>query len=193
MDNDITYDGAYEFANKANDEVTTIDWNGMKISVKKYIDIYNMISIVKNASSLCFSEDSGEYMPELVDFATKMLVVDTYTNINKCIDVVKKYDVICRTDLFDIVSSVIDESQLACIFDGVSKRVRYTADGMVSSMQSAIKQINGVSEKIGAIFENVSTEDFSKAVTGIASGEIDESKIISAYIDEKRRGGDKLS
>ena len=72
-----------------NEEV--LEWNGLEITIKKTLSFSDMMKFVDSVAKSCFVQGSGDYAPEIFDFALRSNVLDTYANFTMPRDLEKQY------------------------------------------------------------------------------------------------------
>ena len=77
-------------ANVTDNVPTVVEWNGLSISVTKRLGLRQVLAFIDEVVNGCFSEESGEYMPEVVDFAIRCNVLTRYANFTLPTDVEEK-------------------------------------------------------------------------------------------------------
>ena len=178
-----------KIAEKESSERTTVDWNGVEISVKKTVSLDDMMSVVLGVVGSCFDED-GNYIPEVVDIIEKHNVIKWYTDIDVPNDINESFDLIYRTDLYQIVIGKIDQTQLATIHKAIREKIEYLvnvrADAVSNKCIELIGELSKVSDGLSTLFGDLKPEDMTNMIGAITGGKFDEEKLIKAYMKEKK-------
>ena len=163
-------------------------WFDIEVKVKKTLDLADMMAFVHDASEMCFSE-SGEFMPEVFDFAIKSNILTRYANFSLP-DAEHSYRLIYGTDAVDMVCSHINEEQITEIINAVNSRIRYACNAGVAAIRHEISNfisaIDGMQDKMSDVFKNVSSEDVHKLIEATAGNRFDEEKLVAAYMSQSK-------
>lgn len=172
-------------------ETKIINWNGAEISVKPMLSIEEMAEFVSQVVSGYFAGEDDAYSPEFGDFAKKYGIITYYTNIILPSSTAKQYDLITRaSSLIDEIIAVIDVSQFNAISLAIIDKVNLINKMNLNEFQNKTKILfdklseleNGLSE----IFAGISNDDISSFIKAISEGQIDEEKLMNAYLKQKR-------
>ena len=174
---------------KSINNQTTIVWNGIEIDVQKQVSLATMKKIIGIVSGSCFSEDGG-YMPENVDIAFRIAVIDAYTNITLPSNTEKVYLLLYGTDLYDtIIDNVnhlqIDEMEYS-IDKVISFIVRSNIDNAAKKVDEMYRAIEEFGNNLSNVFDGLDTDELRSIVKSIADNGVDERKIVEAYLDKKQ-------
>lgn len=178
-------------ANKKEYGVTTVDWNGMRVIIKRLIPLDDMVSMVENVVNSCFQGPENIFMPQYMDFAIRSNVIDLYTNIALPDNYDDQYEIAYGTDIVETILANIDSSQFKDILRSINHKVDKKIDERVSmvdiGLSEAISKVNAIAEEVSKLFGDVTNEDIKKVVSAITSGKIDEQKLMAAYTDAHKK------
>lgn len=185
----ITIDAFEKAAGKA-DNIFKLTWRGIDINIKKHISYEELVVASAAIADSCFTED-GSYIPEALDVALRLTVIALYTNLTIPASLEKRYEMACFSGVADDVIRVIDRRQFTMLENCAKERIRVRADAAVDSV---IRQANDVSNAIvelrdkfdrefSSLLGNVTPEEMSAVIRGVASQEMDEEKVVKAYMD----------
>ena len=191
MDKKVTYETIREAMNDHCPQVEILDWYGVEITVQKIVPFLTMKEIVEDVAGACFNDDTGEYMPELMDIALRICVIDAYTDIVLPGDPEEQNRILYGTGLWSGISELIDEDQFSAIELAISRRVKARLDtnraefehelnAMTNALSEAGKQIND-------LFAGVNADDLQKLVTALGEHGVDEEKIVQAVVAEQNK------
>lgn len=168
--------------------VHKIEWRGMEIEIREGISLQEVTILVEGVVRACFDEDDN-YRPEVQPFILKDLTIGVFTNIALPSDSNKRYAIIRDTDLFQTVVEYINEEQFYCIKDAIDKRIQYRCQMNISTLSSQVNEVvstlSDLSKQIDSMFSSVTSEDLQRLVGAMSNGEIDATKLMSAYLEEK--------
>ena len=169
-------------------QVSTLEWNGIEIEVRRNIGMGDACAFVDFMRKACFSDD-GEYLPEAKEPAFRALVVRLYTNITMPSNAAKQYDILMHTDLVPQIVSRIDGAQLGLIIQAIDEKIEYACksniDFVKKQMTDASKAIETLLSDVSSVFSGVSQDDIAKLASAMANGGLDEQKLMQAYLEQK--------
>lgn len=125
--------------------ITVRGFEDQPIAVQKTLSLQQALAFIKNTVSMVVDTETGEYMPEVCDFALKLNVILSYADIAIPKDLEKAYKVVYESNLYDSVMDVINSEQYYILEDAVSDRVQYLRDMLVSG---AAIQVNEMIKKM---------------------------------------------
>ena len=148
-------------------------------------DALEFISEVVNA---CFSEDSLTYVPTAKDVAIRIMVIRKYTNISLPESYEDMYDLLYRSDIVSAVAEEINRSQFMTILQSIDENIDYIKSTNVSfankQLDSAGDKLEELINTVSGLFEGVSSGDVKSLVSSIATGGINENKLVEAVIKQ---------
>ena len=137
-----------------NKETATIPLDGAEgvdIVVQKTISLQEMMQFVVDVVASCVDEAAGTYRPEVLPFAIKAHVLESYTNLALPADAKKQYDLVYNTKVVEQVVEQIDPVQYYEILDAVSSRVAYATRKMGNL---ATEKVNELLVRMEAFADN---------------------------------------
>lgn len=165
----------------------SVDWHGVQVTVKRSLKLDEVIQFVRKTVQSCFATDTGEYLPEVEEFAIRSNVLEMYANFNMPANVGHQYDLVMNTDAYDCVVSFINQEQLSCIIKSIEKKIAYIID--TKSSEIALKlsdlttQYEDAVNKINDLFSGVTREDVSNIAKAMSSGDFSYDAIAKAYMN----------
>lgn len=165
--------------------VSEIDWHGVEVTLQNTLSLEDMLSFIENVVRSCFGEGSGEYEPGAKDFAIRTMVLEKYANFSMPLSLDLQYDLLYRTDAFEVVLSYINAEQFRVIIDAIDEKIEYMKQANISSFK---KQMNAFTETLESFekqMEQFSAEDVSNLIGALSDSKIDEGKLVEAYIKNK--------
>ena len=193
MSEDIKFEKRVNFSDiedavrdSAQNEVT-VDFNGVEIRVLKTVGLTQLMQMTKYVSGICFDGDTGEYLPELRDFAIRSSVVMWYTDIELPDDVFEQYDILYASPLFDCILESIDESQFLEFVAAVEKKLEYIASISVDSSRKKLDEIVNTFSELSSLLEDlfggISSDEINNIAEAISNGAFDENKLVEAIVN----------
>lgn len=176
-----------EFINGENEKV--INWRNVDIVVTDTLNLVDAMSFVDEIVDLCFSDD-GEYRAELKSFVIDRAVLKFYTNIDIDFNMEDCYSFVCRTDICQSVYENINKLQMESLIHAAEEKINLRAKANIEMLNKNLNELiydfHGMQDKMLSLFENVNTDDISNLVKAISNSELDESKIVKAYIEQSK-------
>lgn len=168
----------------------TVDWHGIEVEVKKILPLKDMIVFVEEIVDACFSKD-GTFLPQTEKFAIRSGILTHYAGFAMPESLEKQYDMVMKTDAVEAVSAYIDETQLEDIIDAAERKIDFLCDSnaltIKAEAEKVVAQFHSLGEQMEAVFSGMTADDIQRIVeTAGKLGEVDEGKIVEAYIDKKR-------
>lgn len=177
-----------------NNNIETFEWYGADIIIKHSIGLSDVLEFVNNVVESCFGE-SGNFIPEVMDFAIKGNILTKYANLTMPENLEHRYDLIYQTDIVDEVCKRINRAQLQEVISSISKKIDYLCSVNASVVQQKLNELviafEGMQKQTASLFDNVSNEDIEKLIGAVSGGSISEEKIVEAYMKHKNDGADK--
>lgn len=167
-----------------------LEWNGVQISVKESLRLDEMLGFMKQYAARCFSED-GEYLPEMRIAAFRITTLEYFTDAVLPEDIHQAFDLAMMTDLYESVTAKINPDYFTFICDAASEKVEYladlNADALRRKVDEAVTAVTELVGKIGDLFADVEKEDMKTLASAMATGKLDEGKMIKAYMKEQAK------
>lgn len=170
----------------ANDEnYATVDWKGTKFCVKTILSLEEMMGFVHGVVTSCFAEDTGEYLPEVKEFAIRCSVLEDYGNIKLPDDLNEKYALVYRTGIVDCIAGSVDSTQLEDILNAIDEKVEHIAQSNIEAlnkkMAEVVAKFESLEANISKVFSAVDADTVTKVASAVASGTFDEKKLVQAF------------
>ena len=185
----VPFETMREIINDRAVDVDTIEFYGAEIAVKRMIPYEDYCSAVNYIVECCYSEDDGEYMPEIREFATRVVIARYYTDLELPADAEELYAMMFKTDLMDLVYSRINESQLAELHRAVAKRcdVRNNANraAFEKELRDALNEMEALAQGVAAVFDGLNESEMHGIVKALSSGKLDEEKLAAAVVNAR--------
>lgn len=136
---------------KMNSTIKTIVINEQEIEIKQYLPINEKLRLIGDVISQA-ADDNNFSNPIKLEVFTKLEIIFAYTNLSftekQKEDLVKLYDILESNNIFNQILSMIDESELEFICDGVEKcseaiyTYRNSAMGIIDSITGDYGTLN---------------------------------------------------
>ena len=178
---------AFERVAKENfPETTTIDWHGINVTINHTISLAQMLEFSIEIVEVCFTE-SGDFMPEVLDFIVKAGVLTRYANFTLPENAEKQYWLVYNTDAVKVVTEHINREQLNEIISAANMKISYLCNSDVVAIRAKITELfEGLAtlqEQTGDAFGGLSNDDVQRLIAASQVAEtLSEEKIVEAYI-----------
>ena len=164
-------------------------WYEIDVSIKHHLSAIETLQFVKEVVDGCFLED-GTYVPELRDFYQRTAILEYYTDLDLPDNAQRQYDIVYGTDVCDFVMSYIDASHFKQMSMAIDTKIQYQLDVCAKDIQSkfngVLQELDSLGDQFEALFKNISPSDIQNVVDAIGNNGVDESKIVSAYMEQLR-------
>ena len=171
------------------DNTITEQWCDIDVRIKKTLSFTEMMEFVNDVVLSCFQEDCG-FVPEVMDFAIKSNILSKYANFSLPDNLEHRYEIIYKTDAVEMVCGKINNTQLNEIVSSIKNKVKFLCDSnalmIKRQVNDLISAFNNLQERTAGMFDGVSSEDIAKLADVLSSGELDENKIVEAYINHTK-------
>lgn len=172
----------------SKDNVVFIPLDGVEdvnIEITKSISLQNMIEFVENVAESCVDMESGEYTPQVRDFAIKRELLTKYANFTMPNNIEKQYEFIYGSNVVDVVLQNINQLQFQEIVSSIDRKVKFMLDCVTSiSASNTVKLLNkldSIAEQNTAMFDSLQGEDIASVFSNInAIANMDEEKLARA-------------
>lgn len=171
------------------------NWNGLEIRLHPTLTLEESLKFVHEVVYSCFERGTGEYLPEIRDFAMKCSVLERYANIELPEDAADKYDLVYNTDLYEFVSEKINLTQFFELEEAIDRKVNRLADNksieMEKRLDEALNTIEEALKSLSDVFGAVDKDDVAKLTKVLSDGAFDEKKLVEAFIEVANGNGNK--
>lgn len=168
-----------------------IDWNGLKVTVTPVIGLKEMMEFVNNVVESCFSS-SGEYCPEIMDFAIACNVLTKYADFELPEDLEERYAMVCGTDAVSVVCERANREQLDSMLEAIRRRLEYRCNTGISMIEGRLNDLIAAFDKVGKLmsdaFSGVSADDVKRLIGAIGNGRLDEKAVVDAFLEHGNDG-----
>lgn len=179
-----------EIVKNISEQTAEFEWNDMNVVVNRVLPMKDMMEFVDYVTKTCFSDD-GEYLPEVKDFAIKSCLLEMYANFDLPTDLPTRYAVIYNSDIVDAVLNCIEGRQFGEIVNAIEQKIANLAQANVQMVYAQMNHINdefeNLQNNIAALFTGVSQDDLKKLVNAVSNGNIDEGKVVQAFVSQKKK------
>lgn len=181
---------AFEKAVKENyPQTETVEWNGLEIEIKRTLSFGEMLAFVDSVTKSCFGGEDEVYQPQMKDFAIRGALVELYTNLTLPSDLNKIYELLYSCDIISVIMPYINKSQFNTIVAAAEDRIAHTVKANIASLEKQIDdmygKLNNMEEQLASIFSGIGADDLKNIIGAISNGELDEEKLVKAYMDNQ--------
>lgn len=97
----------------------TLMWHGHAVTVRYLIPLIEVTQFINSVMNSCYDKEHDLFMPDMMDFAFRVNVVSRYASVELPGDINKQYSVLYNTDIFDVIVSNVNSSQIKSIRDSI--------------------------------------------------------------------------
>jgi len=166
------------------EDVTPIDICGKEVLVKSGLGLTETIGFVDSVASTVVDEETGDYHPELFDFAFGAMLLMYYTNIALPEDSGVQFELVCHTDLCFEVRKHLDIEQLDSLRAAAELKVahllRCAENTFASKMTELLASFAQLREMTQDVFSNIGGADLKAMVDNLAC--MDEAALAHAVL-----------
>lgn len=163
----------------------------IELNIHHTLTLDEAMSYIHGVVASCFDDETGEYLPELQAFASRVYFVKCYGGAEIPEDNSERYRIAYDAGLFETIYKQINADQFKEINDAINRKVEHIADSKISILQMGINknlsELTAIGEKLNGLFEGVDTESMNKMIHAFGDNEFSAEKIVEAY---KKNGKD---
>lgn len=172
---------------KNQEEVETVQWNGLEVVIKKTLSMDDMLNFVDSVVQSCFDAQTGEYRPEAKDFAMRVNIMTRYANFALPErNVAHQYDIAVRSGVTDMILSHINSAQFYEMVRAIDSKIEHKASAniqvLTKKFDDVVTEFENLQEKMSSMFNGVSSADLQKLAESLANGNFSEEKIVEAMM-----------
>lgn len=164
--------------------------NGAVLEYQTMLALDEMLDFVSMVVDSCVDASTGEYTPEVFDFAIREAVLTHYANVEMPSGLKDRYAFLYSTNLFDIVMESVNMRQFNDIIRAINKKLEYVLGVITSSAASKIYEIlesvGNFTKAINETFEEISPEDMNNVLKNISKLEDAPIEDIAASLISKK-------
>lgn len=176
--------GAFEkVMNEQFSDVIEAEWRGLTLSINKTLPLKDALSIIEDVVASVFDSVTGEYRPEVADFALRIRVLEKYAGFTLPSSIEAKYDLVYKTDAVAFVIERINQEQYRDIVNAINEKKKYLSETNIQALKKKSEEFVSLLEGFTEQIASFSSEDMTKLIGAISGSKIDEDKLIRAYID----------
>ena len=167
----------------------TIVWHGQDLVIKHSLSFTEMLKFVDSVVKSCFLQDTGDFTPEIKEFAIRSNLVDMYTNISLPDPLDHQYQLLYQTDIIDTIEENIDEEQYFGMVRAINDKLDHLAKARIEMLQrkldDAVTSVSGIVSSFESLISGLEAGDLKKFVDAVNDkGFVDEEKIVHLITDK---------
>ena len=171
---------------KEVEDTVNVDYCGENLVVKKFLSFTDMVKFVNEVVAGCFDDDNGMYLPEVKTFLAQLNTVLYYSNVRLPEDIKHRYDILTKTDIVEIITSVVDRSQyqmmIRAIEEKIDYRVRTNEQFFNNKLHTAMSTVETLLNNIKEYFGGITPDDMKNLMSSLVETKFDEAKLVDAYV-----------
>lgn len=170
---DYVPNGSSPCVDDEHTENVTDSANAVRLNIKYSIGAKKISEISQTVANSVFDEDTGDFIPEYVDFLINVQILEEYAYFRIPRDLEQVYRFIAETDVVDFVKSKINQEELGAIHNGVFRRLEYMKQIYLAEAQNGVARITSkleeIADNIARNFKNVDVERLISVAEKISS------------------------
>lgn len=171
----------------SSQEITT-EWHGIEMVIKRCLSLEEMMTFVNDVVSSCFEEKTGEYIPEIKDFAIRCSIMESYAGFVLPKDVSEKYSLIYNSDIIPFIVQNVEQNQFNAMLSSIDEKIKHCAQNNIEAINKQINELiagfSTIEQNLSNIFGGIDNETISKIAGAIAGGSFDEKKLVDAFKEQ---------
>jgi hypothetical protein len=156
---DGDYDQIEQDTEAISEDSETAPITSAKMYIKYSVGAKKVSEISQTVANAVFDSETGEYIPEYVDFLINVQILEEYAYFRIPRKLEQVYRFISETDVVDFVKSKINQEEIAAIHNGVYRRIEYMKQNYIALRES---EVNKILAQVETLIENIS-QNFSDA------------------------------
>ena len=166
------------------EECIAVDICGKEVLAKPCLGLAETIGFVDSVASTVIDSETGDYHPELFDFAFDAMLLMYFTNIALPANSEEQFELVCHTDLCFQVKKRIDTELLDSLYAAADQKVahllRCAENTLASKMADLLASFEQLQALTSDMFSNIGGADL-KAMVDNLSG-MDEAALAKAVL-----------
>ena len=167
--------------------IDTIAIGGKEVQVKSGLGLTETIGFVDSVATTVLDPETGEYRPELFDFAFDAMVLMYFTNIALPANAGEQFGLVCYTNLCFEVKRNIDTEQLDRLYAAADRKIlhmlRCAENTLASKMTDLLSSFEQLRECTCDIYSNVGGAGLKSMVDRLAG--MDEAALAKAVLSHQ--------
>ncbi|MGN1154788.1 MAG: hypothetical protein ACI4TK_01280 [Agathobacter sp.] len=158
------------------DNIVYIPLEGLEdvsIEVTKTISLRDVVEFVENVAESCVDLESGEYTPQVRDFAIKKELLTRYANFTMPQNIGKQYEFIYNSNIVDTVIQNINQLQFQEIVASIDRKIKFMLDCITSIAASntvkLLDKLETVAEQNSSMFDSLGGDDLAGVFKDIST------------------------
>ena len=153
-------------------ERIAVDIRSKEVLVKPCLGLTETIAFVDSVATTVLDPETGEYRPELLDFAFDAMLLMYFTNIALPDDAEEQFELVSHTDLCFQVKKNIDTEQLDMLYAAVDTKIhhllRCTENTLAAKMANLLDSFEQLQDMSRDVFSSVGGADLKAMVDNFA-------------------------
>ena len=178
-------------AEKECPAVRAENWNDIDVTIRYTLPLLDMLAFTKDIVESAFTS-SGDFVPELVEFAIKDGILTRYANFTMPDNIEKQYWLIYNTSAVAFVAEFINKGQLQEIINAANRKIENLCENNAVMIRAKVDELiaafEGVQKQTESMFGGLTQDDLQALLSAAQGGEgLSEEKVVEAYLDVMKR------
>ena len=135
-------------------DIVLVEWCDIDLEVKKSLAFDDMLQFVHDVVKTCTEQEHGGYMPELKEFAIRMNIVETYSNVRLPSNLNHKYHILTNSGIVETILNHINTEQFNCMREAIDSKLEAVVATNVNAVQKQLSDITVAFEQMQRNMEN---------------------------------------
>ena len=172
------------------ENIITFMWGDIEVTVKRRLPLSEYVDFVEGVVKECFTKDDFTYLPEIKNFVINCYVLTKYANFTLPSSIHNQYEIYDSNAVSEVLKYV-DANQFGEIVDAIDAKIdaelRLGTSVIQAQFSRLAASLSDLEEKFEGIFSGIGKDEMLEMINAITDGKFDETKLVSAYLDQKKR------
>jgi hypothetical protein len=164
------------------------------MKAKKFLPLNEALAFAESAAAACFDEETGEYMPQVKEFAIRAEALARCGGLTLPEDVGERYAFVFQNREAKRVLRRIDRKQFAALRAAVDEKLQFKlalfASGAARKTAELLETVAGLAASFEELFGTLEKSDVSAFVKSVGAMEkLDENRLARAVFEAREKNG----
>lgn len=139
----------------ADNAVSVFSWNGLNITVKRFLNIEDMIRFTDAVCDSCFDYSTGRYRPEVKDFVTRSCILEIYANFDLPENLEERYELVYQSDVISEIMKYVNKTQFDAILIAIDNKIDERIDINIARFEKEKEEVYAQASELFSIIQNI--------------------------------------
>ena len=165
---------------------------GVEMTIRETLPLREMLQFVADVVASCFEEESGDYIPEMREFAIKAHLLTSYANFHLPANIEKQYQYIYqleqRLQVSQQIIAQINQAQYREILAAIEERIQYQIATAAQQSQAVLSKLSDYLQQSQALFGEMNGADLAALAQNLAAlPQMDETTLVQAVLAAEKK------